>query len=120
MKASFDGQGMIIHANHQPLQYLQSQNKLQQARDFKWVGFLQQFILVIRYKKGIYNKFVDLLSSPIVNTSFILKHNSIMHERYIEKYSQDDNFKDVYATLIQGNHVNKLDYHVDKKFFLSS
>jgi hypothetical protein len=35
------GKETIVHTNHQPLQYLQSQTKLQQARHFRWMGFLQ-------------------------------------------------------------------------------
>ena len=95
------GKEMIIHTDHQPLQYLQSQTKLQQARHFKWMGFLQQFHFVIRYKKGIYNKVADTLSRHIVNASIILKHNSIMHEIYIEQYAQDEYFKYVYSTSSQ-------------------
>ena len=34
------GKAMIFHNDHQPLQYLQSQTKLQQARHFRWMGFL--------------------------------------------------------------------------------
>jgi hypothetical protein len=67
------GKETIIHTDHQPLQYLQSQSKLQQARHFRWKGFLQQFHLVIRYKKGIFNKVTDMLSRPIVSASVILK-----------------------------------------------
>jgi len=93
------GKETIIHTSHQPLQYLQSQTKPQQAKHFRWIGFLQQLHLVIRYEKGIYNKTVDMLERPIVNAYVILKHNSIiMHEIYIEQRSQDDDFKDVYAT----------------------
>ena len=66
------------------------------------MGFLQQLHLVIRYKKGIHNKVADMLSRPIINASTILKHNSIIHEIYIEKYAQDTYFKDVYATLSHG------------------
>ena len=77
------------------------------------MGFLQHFHLVIRYKKGIYNKVVDmLLSRPIASASIILKHNSVMHESYVEQYALDNDFKDVYATLCQGNQVEELDYHV--------
>jgi len=82
--------------------------------------FLQKIHLVIRDKKGIYNKVVDILSRPIVNVSFILNHNSNMHESYIEQYFQDDDFKYVYATLIQGNHVEEFDNHVHNKFVVSS
>jgi hypothetical protein len=78
------GKETSIHIDHQPLQYLQSQTKLQQTRHFRWMGFLQQFHLVIRYKKGIYNKVVDIISRPIVSYSVILKHNSTMHESYVE------------------------------------
>ena len=35
-----------------------------------------------------------------------------MHESYIEKYDLDNDFKDVYATLCQGNQVEELDCHV--------
>ena len=35
-----------------------------------------------------------------------------MHERYIEQYAQDIDFKDVYATLSQGKRIEELDYHV--------
>jgi hypothetical protein len=44
------------------------------------LGFLQQFHLVIKYKKGIFNKVVDMLSRPIISASVILKHSPIMHE----------------------------------------
>ena len=106
------GKETIIHTDHQLLQYLNSQTKLQQSRQYRWMGFLQQFHLVIRYKKGIHNKVADMLSRPIINASTILKHNSVLHESYIEQYAQDIDFKDVYATLSQGKRVEELDYHV--------
>jgi hypothetical protein len=109
------GKETIIHTYHQPLQYLQSQTKLQQSRHFRWMGFLQQFHLVIRYKKGIHNKVADMLSRPSINASTILKHNSMTHESYIEQYAKDEDFKDVYATLSHGNQVEELDYHMHDK-----
>ena len=78
------------------------------------MGFLQQFHLVIRYKKGIYNKVADMLSRPIVNSTIILKNNSVMHESYIEKYAYDSHFQDVYESLSQGDQNEELDYHVHK------
>ena len=64
------------------------------------MGFLQQFHLVIRYKKGTYDKVVDMLSKPIVSATNLLKHNSILHEIYVEQYEFDNEFQDVYASLI--------------------
>jgi hypothetical protein len=109
------GKETIIHTDHQPLQYLQSQTKLQQSRHFRWMGFLQQFHLVIRYKKGIQNKVVDMLSRPSINASIVLQHNSLAHESYVEQYARDEDFKDVYETLTHGTQVEELDYHVHEK-----
>ena len=106
------GKETVIHIDHQPLQYLQSKSKLQQSRHFRWMGFLQQFHLVIRYKKGIYNKVVDMISRPIVSAATLLKHNSVLHESYIEQYALDNDFQYVYAILSQGNQVEELDYHL--------
>ena len=111
------GKETIIHIDHQPLHYLQSQSKLQQSRHFRWMGFLQQFHLVIRYKKGIYNKVADMLSRPILNSFIILKHNYDFHGSYIEQYAYDNEFQDVYASLSQGNQIEELDYHVHNFFF---
>ena len=63
------GKETVIHIDHQQLQYLHSQTKLQQSRHYRWMGFLQQFHLVIRYKKSIHNKVADMLSRPIINAS---------------------------------------------------
>jgi hypothetical protein len=109
------GKETIMHIDHQPLQYLQSQTKLQQSRHFRWMGFLQQFHLVIRYKKGIHNKVVDMLSIPTSTIATILKHNSITHESYIEQYVEDKYFKEVYATLSHGKREEELNYHIKDK-----
>jgi len=76
------------------------------------MDFLQQFHLVIRYKKCIYNKVVDILSRPIIIVDTLLKHNYVLHESYIEKYALENEFQDVYASLSQGNQVEELDYHL--------
>ena len=106
------GKEKTIHTDHQPLQNLQAQTKLQQSRHYIWMGFLQQFHLAIKYKKGIHNKVAEMLSRPIIKVSTILKHNSVLHESYIEQYAQDIDFKDVYATLSQGKRVEELDHHI--------
>ena len=76
------------------------------------MGFLQQFHLVIRYKKVIFNKVFDMLSRPIISASTLLKNDSIVHESYIEQYAYDTDFKDVYAILSEGNQVEENDYHM--------
>lgn len=109
------GKETIIHTNHQPLHYLHSQTKLQQSRHFRWMGFLQQFHLVIKYKKRIQNKVVDILSRPWVSASIILNKSSLVHESLIEQYVVDEDFMDAYETLTHGTQMEELDYHVHNK-----
>lgn len=66
------------------------------------MGFLQQFHLVIGYKKGIQNKVANMLSRPSINASIVLQHNSLSHESYVEQYARDEGFIDVYETLTHG------------------
>eukprot|EP00253_Pinus_taeda_P031869 PITA_31869 len=106
------GKETMIHTDHQPLQWLQSQSTLQQSQHLRWMGFLQQFHLVIRYKKGVLNKVADMLPRPIIGPVTLLKNDSIVHESYTEQYTYDDDFKDVYANLSKGNHVEENDYHL--------
>jgi len=48
------------------------------------MGFLQQFHLVIKYKKDATNKVADMLSRLSLNASVILQTSSLAHESYIE------------------------------------
>ena len=114
------GKEKNIHTDHQPLQYLQAQTKLQQFRYYIWMGFLQQFHLVIKYKKGTSNKVADMISRPFIVSSIILKNASLSHDSYVEKYAIDEDFKEVYEKLTHGAKVEnccmqgKLLYHFGK------
>ena len=63
------------------------------------MGFLQQFHLVIKYKKGTSNKVADMLSRPPIVASIILKNTSLSHDIYVEQYAIDEDFKEVYEKL---------------------
>jgi hypothetical protein len=58
------GKETILHTDHHPLIFINSQSKMQEQHHLKWATYLQQFHLVIKYKKGTSNKMVDLLSHP--------------------------------------------------------
>ena len=109
------GKETVNHTDHQPLQYIHSQSKLQQSPHFRWMGFLQQFHLVMKYKKGIQIKVVDILSRPWVSASIILKNSSFAHESFIEQYATDEDFMYAYETLTHGTQVEDLDYHAHNK-----
>jgi hypothetical protein len=84
------------------------------------MGFLQQFHLLIKYKKGTSNKVADMLSRPPIASSIIFKNTSLSHDSYVEKYAIDEYFKDVYEKLTHGAQVKKyclqgnLLYHLGK------
>jgi hypothetical protein len=63
------------------------------------MGFLQQFHLVIKYKKGTSNKVVDLLSRLPIVASIILKNTYLSCDSYVEQYDIDEYFKEVYEKL---------------------
>ena len=80
MCADFRALNKITVKNRYPpprIDYLLDQ--LKDASNYA-MGFLQQFHLVIRYKKGIFNKVADMISRPIISALVILKHSPIMHE----------------------------------------
>lgn len=90
------GKETTIHTNHQPLQYLQHQAKLQQAHHMKWMTYLQQFNIVIKYKKGVHNKLVDMLSRPPITTlcfSVFMQVQPSCHDDYADEYMKDPDFK---------------------------
>jgi hypothetical protein len=66
------------------------------------MGFLQQFHLVIKYKKGTSNKVADMISRPPIITSIILKNTSLSHDNYVEQFAIDEDFKEVYEKLTHG------------------
>jgi hypothetical protein len=62
------GKETIIHTDHKPLQFMQTQGKLHNDRHQKWSMYLQQFHLNIKYKMGSTNRVIDCLSRPPVVT----------------------------------------------------
>lgn len=73
------------------------------------MGFILLFHSVKRYKKGISNKFVDVLSRPIVCMTTFLKHHFVLHESYVQKNTY---FQDVHSSLSQRNQVEEFIYHL--------
>jgi hypothetical protein len=82
-----------------------SKTKLQQYQHYRWMGFLQRFHLVIKYKKGTSNKVADMISRPPIVASIILKNTSLSHDSYVENYAIDEDFKEVYLKLTLGAYV---------------
>ena len=84
------------------------------------MGFIQQFHLVMKYKKGTSNKVPNMISRPPIVASIIWKNASLSHDIYVEQYVIDEDFKEVYENLTHGAQVEiyclqgKLLYHLGK------
>jgi hypothetical protein len=105
------GKEMIIHTDHKPLQFIQTQGKLQNDRHQKWSTYLQQFHFKIKYKTGISNHVNDCLSWPPVVALTIVLH-SYGHEasKWPQLYQQDPDFTTTYQLLGTGATVT--DFHI--------
>jgi hypothetical protein len=83
------------------------------------MGFLQQFHLVIKYKKGTTNKLVGVLSRPptskITALETMMHMDPFTHDAYKEAYIEDEDFKEVFHQLQGQIHIeegdNKAYYH---------
>jgi hypothetical protein len=100
------GKETIIHTDHRPLQFIQTQGKLQNDRHQKWSTYLQWFHLNIKYKKGSTNNVADCLGQPpIMALTTVL--NSCGHETFnwLLLYKSDPKFGHTYNTLMEGKQV---------------
>jgi hypothetical protein len=101
---------------------------MQQVRQYKWIGFLQQFHLFIKYKKGLKNRLEDMLARPplkkIATIRMITQLEPFTHELLSEDFDGDEDFKGVYKELkermvifMEGNEYHLQDgllYKLDK------
>jgi hypothetical protein len=94
------GKETIIHTDHKPLQFMQTQGKLQNDHHQKWSTYLQQFHLNIKYKTGSTNHVVDCLSRPPVTTLTTVL-DSCGHETsgWPQLYETDPDFATTYQML---------------------
>ena len=87
------GKETIIHTEHHPLIFINSQLKIQEQRHLKWASYIQQFHLVIKYKKSTSNKMVDLLSRPPTPVHSILEADCATYDTWTDQYATDTDFR---------------------------
>jgi hypothetical protein len=108
------GKETIIHTDHKPLQFIQTQGKLQNDHHQKWSTYLQQFHINIKYKTCISNHVTDCLSRPPVAALTTVLH-SYGHEtsEWPQLYQQDPDFTTTYHLLGTGTTVT--DFHIQDR-----
>jgi hypothetical protein len=67
------------------------------------MGFLQQFHLVIKYKKGNTKRLVNILLRPptsnITALATLMHMEPFTHDVYMEEYIEDEYFKEVFQHI---------------------
>nr|GEX36062.1 hypothetical protein [Tanacetum cinerariifolium] len=115
---------IVVHMDHKPLQYLQSQAKLQQARHMKWMTYLQRFNIVIKYKKGVHNKLADMLSRPPLPTLSLTVFMQVQppcHDEYASEYKMIQIFIEQLKTInvaTQQSSLGKVTFSTREFFFV--
>jgi hypothetical protein len=94
------GKETVIHTDHKPLQFMQTQGKLQNDHHQKWSTYLQQFHVNIKYKIGSTNCVAYFLSRPSVE-ALTMVLDSCSHETSIwpQLYETDSDFATTYQML---------------------
>ena len=87
------GKEIIFHTDHHPLIFINSQSKIQEQRHLKRASYIQQFHLVIKYKKGSSNKMADFLSIPPTTSLAILEVRCASFDNWKEQYVTDSDFR---------------------------
>jgi hypothetical protein len=100
------GKETIIHTDHKPLQFIQTQGKLHNDHHQKWSTYLQQFHLNIKYKTSISNRVADFLNRPPMPALTNVLH-SCGHEpsEWPQIYQQYSDFTTTYQLLGTGTTV---------------
>jgi hypothetical protein len=109
------GKETIIHIDHKPLQFIQTQGKLQNGCHQKRSTYLQQFHLNIKYTIGSMNCVTDFLIQPPL-ASFTTMLHSYGHEasKWPQLYQQDPKFSTTYQLFDTGENVT--DFHFQDGF----
>jgi hypothetical protein len=109
------GKETIIHTNHNPLQFMQTQGKLQNDLHQKWSTYLHQFHLNIKYNTGSTNFVADCLNKlPVATLTTVL--DSCGHEtsRWPQLYETDPDFPNTYQMLGANEVVDN--FHIQDGF----
>ena len=117
------GKETILHTDHHPLIFINSLSNIQEQRHLKWASYIQQFHLVIRYKKGTLNKLADLLNrSPTIVLS-ILEVRCTNYDTWKDQYATDSEFQKIWIALHRPTEINQtpfLDYNIQDVWLYNS
>ena len=56
-----------------------------------------------------------MLSRSPIHASIVIQQSPLVHSSYVEQYTNDEDFKEVYESLMHGSQNEELDYHIHDK-----
>ena len=56
-----------------------------------------------------------MLSKPPISASIVIQQSPLVHSSYVEQYTKDGDFKEVYESLLHGSQTEELYYHIQDK-----
>lgn len=89
----------VLYTDHQTLQYLNSQGKLNQ-RHLKWVKFLQSYTFVLKNRSGKSNIVADALSKR-QNLLTEMKIEVVGFDELKSLYPEDPNFAEAWKACLE-------------------
>jgi len=95
-----------MYSDHEALRYHNSQKRLN-ARNSKWVKFLQDYTFVLKYKAGVEIKVADALSWRVI-ILITMSAEVIGFKRLREEYDSCSDFGKIYVALRDGS-VREMD-----------
>ena len=94
------GNKMVILTDHKPLQFALTRSKLQTTWQLKWINYLQQFQLVIKYRKGKSSSAADCLTRPPISLlSTVMSMQGYDTTNWPQLYLIDCDFSTIYRQL---------------------
>lgn len=106
----------ILHSDHHPLKYLNSQKKLNDLHA-RWVEFLQKFHYSFHHKSGHNNKVAYALSRKAILLT-LLKFDLQEFEHLKELYAKDEDFAKIWIQCLQHNKTE--DFHILDAFLFKA
>ena len=104
-----------LHIDHYLLVFINSKTKIHEQRHLKWATYIQQFHLVIKYKKGTPNRMADLLSRPPTQLLQLSIVCCAAYEAWKPLYASNPLFAEIWVVLqhpIEVNQTPFLDYTI--------
>ena len=56
-----------------------------------------------------------MLSRPPISAYIFIRQSPLVHSSYVEQYTKDEDFTEVYESLMHGSQNEELDYHIHDK-----